>query len=235
MRKLGATKGRSQVGMMAYVVVACALGLIVSTLPGCSTLGGGDKKKTADPILGEVHPQSAAPYGPTPPTEKDKARNSTDNKSSAITPADPLLTPSPTSNVYLASITPPLPGSKTLAIADRQSPGSFQLTANSETAIRPVPKDPAFVNNSWVSPTTNANSPGKFASQSGQFVDPQIAVLQTRGITQHRIDPLPDGRIRLLAFAPQPDNPSQIRTYDVTARDVPEAVQAVLRQLDQRR
>jgi hypothetical protein len=137
--------------------------------------------------------------------------------------------------VYLASITPPLPGGKPLAIADRQAPGSFQLTANSESAIRPIPKDPAFVNNSWISPTANANSSGQFAAQPGQFVDPQIAVLQTRGITQHRVDPLPDGRIRLLAFAPQPDNPSQIRTYDVTARDVPEAVQAVLRQLEQRR
>src|SRR6185436_9896692 len=97
MRKLDKTSLLTRLGPFPSLVVCCALGLVVATLPGCSSLGGGDKKKSADPILGEVHPQSAAPYGPTPPAEKDKAKNSTDNKSSAITPADPLLTPSPTS------------------------------------------------------------------------------------------------------------------------------------------
>src|SRR4051794_17100657 len=85
------------------VVFCCALGLIASILPGCSTLGIGDKKKAADPILGEVHPQNTNPYGPTPPTEKEKPKTSTEQKSSANTAPDPLIGPSPTSNAYLAS------------------------------------------------------------------------------------------------------------------------------------
>jgi hypothetical protein len=226
---------------MPQVVICCALGLILSSLSGCSTFsGGGGKKKAADPILGEVHPQSNAPYGPTPPAEKDKAKSTeTGQKSSANTSADPQIGPRPLSIAHMASLTKPLPGSKTLAISDSQAPGALQLTGNAEPVVRPVPRDPAFVNNSWVAPPTSASSnfsgPGQFVAQPSNFVDPQAALLQSRGITQHRVDPLPDGRVRLIAVAPERGNSAQLRTYEVTARDIPEAVGLVVQQIDAKR
>jgi hypothetical protein len=230
MRNLGTTSRRPRPRPLLRVAFCCALGLGVSILTGCSSLGG-DKKKVADPILGEVHPQNTAPYGPTPPSDKDKSKNHADTKTSANTPAGSLFVPSPTSNAYLATLTKPL------AITDGRAPGSFHLTANSEPIVRPIPKDPAFVSNSWVAPptsaTANSSGSGQFVPQPNNFVDPQVVILQSRGITQHRADLLPDGRLRLLAVAPQRDISGQLRTFDVTARDLPEAVQAVLRQMDQ--
>ncbi len=185
-----------------------------------------------------MHPQNAAPYGPTPPAEKAKTPADNYGGKTSLNVPPPPVAPSANSNAYLASMTKPLPGSRPLAIND-QAPGAFQLTANNEPVVRPIPKDPAFVNNSWVTPPTSATSgssgPGQFTAQPSNFVDPQIAILNARGITQHRVDPQPDGTVRLIAVAPQRDNPNQVRTYDVTARDFPAAVQAVVQQMDQGR
>jgi hypothetical protein len=189
--------------------------------------GGGDKKKTADPLLGEVHPQNTAPYGPSPP---DKSKAANDTKTSALT--EPII-PAPTSNAYLASLSKPLPGGKTLAINDGQAPGAFQMTASSEPLVRPVPRDPAFANGAWGPPTNG--SADTFRPPSSHFVDPQVALLQSRGVTQHRVEPLQDGRVRLTAALPQRDNVGQLRTFEVTASDFPQAVQAILQQIDQAR
>lgn len=235
MHTLETTTRRLRPGAWPLVVLGCALA--IAALSGCSSFSG-EKKKTADPILGEVHPQGSNPYGPVPPPPTEKKTNAEttgNNKTSANVPVAPITAPSPTSNAYLASITKPLPGSQPLAIGDIKAPGTFQLTANAEPLVRPVPKDPAFVNGSWVAPPTNtttgSSNPAQFTSQPSNFVDPQIALLQARGITQHRIDPQPDGSVRLIAVAAQPNN--QVRTYDVTARDIQGAVQAVLQQMEQ--
>jgi hypothetical protein len=231
MHNLGKINCRSRLGMWSLVLFVCAVSMTL--LSGCTSLTA-DKKKSADPILGEVHPQGNNPYGPAPPTDKKVNAETTGQKSSMNVPNDPVIGPSPTSNAYLASITKPLPGSQALAINDGKAPGTFQLTANAEPLVRPVPKDPAFVNGSWVAPpTTPPAGSGPFTAQPSNFVDPQTALLQARGVTQHRVDPQPNGSVRLIAVAPQSGNPSQLRTYDVVARDYAAAVQAVLQQMEQ--
>ena len=238
MHNTGEIRRGSRPGPAPMVVGFCALAFVLHSSVGCSSMKLTPEKKQADPILGEVHPQNSQPYGPVPPPpKKETPADTTGNqRSEHIPPQDPL-TPSPTSNAWLASATKPLPGSNPLAITDKQ-PGTFQLTNNAEPLIKPIPKDPAFVNQSWVAPPTSATSsssgPGQFVNQPSNFVDPQIALLQGRGVTQHRIDQLPGGGIRLTAVAPQAGNPTQVRTFDVTARDLPSAVQAVIQQMETR-
>jgi len=199
-------------------------------LTGCSST----PKKQADPILGEVHPQGTPEYGPVPPPPPKAKETSSVANPSANQAAnwDPILSPSPTSNAYLASLTKPLPGSRPLAIED--APGAFQLTSNTQPQVRPVPKDPAFVNGSWAS-QPGSSAPGGFTTTPTNFVDPHVSMLQSRGVASHRVDPLPDGNVRLSAVVPQRDNPNLQRTYEVVARDFPAAVLALTQQIDQGR
>lgn len=225
-----------QPGVFCPAIFCCAVLALVLSASGCASvnkaLGKPDPPKQSDPILGEVHPQNTQPYGPTPPAKKDTPADPA-SKTSAL---DPLLGPSPTSPAYLASRTKPLPGAQPLAINDGK-PAPFQLAGNAQPlgqpTVQPIPRDPAFTNSTWVaSPTTStsASSGGAFAAAPSNFVDPTFAPLTARGITQHRAETQPDGSTRLIALAPQPGG--TFRTYDVTARDVASAVQAVVQQID---
>jgi hypothetical protein len=225
---------------MATAVLSCALS--AALIPGCTSMTGEKKKAPADPILGEVHPQNTNPYGPVPPPPKS-GNESTGNKMSAVPPPppDPITSPSPTSPAYLASRTKPLAGSVALAIND-----GVQQTNNNAPVVRPVQKDPAFVNGSWVSapgspgtppppppPSNGTSTPGPFEAQPSNFVDPQAELLKSRGITNYRFEPQPDGKVRLFALAPHPNNPQQMLTLDVTTNDYPSAVQALILKLEQ--
>ncbi len=204
-------------------------GALACALAGCSwtqKVAGPEKKPQPDPILGEVHPQNTPAFGPAPPADKGKSAAPT-SSSSAAPATDTFLTSSPTSTAYLASITPPLQGSRPLAINE---PGPFRLASSDAPLVRPVPRDPAFINNTWATPSS-----GSFVAPPSSFVDPQTALLQSRGVTQHRVDPLPDGGIRLSAVVPLRGDASRQRTYEATARDFPAAVTAVVTQIDQGR
>ena len=225
-----------QFGRDLLPVLGCALALVAPMLAGCSATS--KDKKPADPILGELHPQGTPAFGPSPPPDKTKQSSSTGVPASfpKMGDQDPLLasaSPSPLSNAYLASRTKPLPGTQLLAISE---PGKLHLAgAIAELGdVRPIPPDPAFVKNSWSTPPPSAGNfgTGNFAAATPNFVDPTTARLQSRGIAHHRIDPLPDGTVRLTAVMPQAADPASQRLYEVTARDFQSAVDRLIAQID---
>jgi hypothetical protein len=222
-------------------VLGCAVGLVIANLAGCSS---GPKiltpeKKQPDPILGEVHPQNQPTYAPAAPLDK---RPTAGTPTSANRPAveDPLFPSVPTSNAYLASRSGSLPGSRPLAITDGKQPGPFQLAAAATPIVRPVPQDPATKKDTWAAPpsnTTTANG-GSFSASStpsNNFVDPATALLQSRGVTSQRVEPLADGTVRLTAVVPRRDDPNRQFTYEAVARDFAAAAQAVVQQIDQQK
>ena len=217
----------------------CAAGLSLITMTGCASSGAkvlAPDKKNPDPILGEVHPTPAPAYGPAAPlSDRQKQVPGT----SASRPVDDPLFPSmPTSNAYLAGRPQRLPGSETLAIGDGKAPGAFQLTGGGGApVVRPIPPDPAFRNESWVAPTTASTSAsgGNFTSAPSNFVDPTTALLQSRGVSSQRVDPLADGTVRLTAIVPRKDDPAHQTSYEAVGKDFPAAAQLIVQKIDQNR
>jgi hypothetical protein len=232
-------------GRALVPVLGCAVSLVIASLTGCSS---GPKiltpeKKQPDPILGEVHPQNQPTYAPAAPLDKRPSAGGTTGTptSASRTPVeDPLFPSVPTSNAYLASRSGSLPGSRPLAIADNKQPGQFQLAGAATPIVRPVPQDPATKKDTWTAPPSNstAASGGSFSAPSSSpnnFVDPATALLQSRGVTSQRVEPLADGTVRLTAVVPRRDDPNRQFTYEAVARDFPAAAQAVVQQIDQQK
>ena len=229
---------RRRHGRLAVRVFACAAFSALLGLTGCSSAPKilTPEKKQPDPILGEVHPQNTPNFGPAPP-ERSKQSSSAAPASLNRGGDDPLFPALPTSNAALASRTQHLPGSQPLAIADRREPGPFQLTGGGPT-VRPVPRDPALANGDWATPlgqTSTGSAGGNFGPSPSNFVEPSAALLQSRGVTSHRLDPLADGTVRLTAIVPRRDNPNRQITYEAVAADFASAAAAVVAQIDQRR
>ena len=222
-------------------MVCCAAGLSLLTMSGCASSGSkvlAENKKTPDPILGEVHPAPAPPFGPAAPlADRPKQVSGT----SASRPVDDPLFPSmPTSNAYLAGRPTRLPGSETLQISDGRAPGQFQL-AGGTPIVRPIPRDTPVAGAGWTasgspsdapSATVSANSAASFGTPSSNFVDPTVAILQSRGVASHRVETLADGNVRVTAIVPRRDDPSRQLTYEAVARDFNTAAQLIVQKID---
>jgi hypothetical protein len=144
----------------------------------------------------------------------------------------------PTSNAYLAGRTQRLPGSETLAISDGREPGAFKLTAAmGPPIVRPIPPDPAVQNNAVAAPTrVNAGSSAdNFAPTASNFIDPNVALLQSRGVTSQRSEPLADGTVRVTAIVPRRDDPTHQFSYEAVGRDFAAAAQLIVQKIDQAR
>jgi hypothetical protein len=226
----------------------CAAGLSLVALTGCASSGArvlAPDKKAPDPILGEVHPTPAPAYGPAAPlSDRQKQVPST----SASRPIDDPLFPSmPTSNAYLASRPQRLPGSETLAIGNGTAPGAFQLTGGvGAPIVRPVPLDPA-AKGQW---TATASAPANPAANStvvasptgstssavpDNFVDPDAALLQSRGVSDQHVEKLADGTVRVTAIVPHKDDPTHQTSYEAVGKDFAAAAQLIVQKIDQNR
>ncbi|MBX9678606.1 MAG: hypothetical protein K2X38_07560 [Gemmataceae bacterium] len=191
-------------------------------------------KQSGDPILGEIHPQNNK-FGPTPPASASTGTGGSPG-AYAPRPTNNAVTVSPTSPAYLASMNRTLPDSSPLAIGD-QPFGRATLPI-----VIPVPRDPAVAtlagDPNSPSPGWNYSTPAPIVQTSAipsGFVDPNEALLKSRGIMSQKQEPVPGGGIRLTAIAPNPANPGAFRTFEVQARDYPAAVQAILQQMDGKR
>lgn len=212
-------------------------------MTGCASSGAkilAPDKKQPDPILGEVNPTPAPAYGPaTPLSERQKQVPGT----SASRPVDDPMFPSmPTSNAYLAARPQRLPGSETLAIADGRAPGAFQLTGGTAPIVRPLPPDPALRNGAWsaTSPSTSATvSAGTFGGNASavpsNFVDPDTALLQSRGVSDQHVEKLADGTVRVTAIVPHKDDPTLQTSYEAVGKDFATAAQLIVTKIDQKR
>lgn len=222
-----------EAGLISRIARGTAAALLLGfASTGCHSTA--PVKQSGDPILGEIHPQNNK-FGPTPPASASTGTGGSPG-AYAPRPTNNAVTVSPTSPAYLASINRTLPDSSPLAIGDRPF-GRATLPT-----VIAVPRDPAVA-----TLASNANNPlpGWNLSTSAPivqtsaipsgFVDPNEALLKSRGIMSQKQEPVPGGGIRLTAIAPNPSNPGAFRTFEVQARDYPAAVQAILQQMDGKR
>jgi hypothetical protein len=230
-------------------VFCCAAGISLAAMTGCASSGAkvlAPDKKAPDPILGEVHPTPAPAYGPAAPlSDRQKQVPGT----SASRPVDDPLFPSmPTSNAYLAGRPQRLPGSETLAIGSGTEPGAFQLTGGSVPNVRPVPLDPNYRGqwtatgsppNTTPAPTTStvvaSATGGSPTAVPNNFVDPDTALLQSRGVSDQHVEKLADGTVRVTAIVPHKDDPTHQTSYEAVGKDFPTAAQLIVQKIDQNR
>ena len=221
----------------------CAASLSLVMLTGCASSGAkilAPDKKQPDPILGEVHPTPAPPYGPAAPLSD---RQKQVPGSSASRPVDDPMFPSmPTSNAYLAGRPQRLPGSETLAISDGRAPGSFQLTGCVAPVVRPLSPDPAVRNGTWsaTSPSTSAtvsagSTGGNYTAVPSNFVDQDTALLQSRGVSDQHVEKLADGTVRVTAIVPHKDDPTLQTSYEAVGPNFAAAAQLIVAKIDQKR
>ncbi len=186
---------------------------------GCKSA---DKKD--DPLFGVKPPT----VNPVPPTTG--ANLGTPNRG---VPPIPDNT-SAGSTAALAS----LPGGKALAINNPQAPAPPPTSPTGPT-VQPIPRDvPASTPNLLATGSWTPQTPGMPTSlpapSSGNFVDPQLAALQARGISNPKIENIPEG-VRVTVLAPTRGTPDSLQLYTATAGDTAGAVQAILQQIDQQR
>jgi len=214
-----------------------ALGAAASIFLGLASMGcqstSPAKQSAGDPILGEIHPQNNR-FGPTPPASASTGTGNT-HGAAAPSPTNNAVTVSPTSPAYLASMPKMLPDASPLSIGDRPF-GRATLPT-----VIPVPRETNGLltnnpNNSGPAWDRSTSAP---IQQTGNilsgFVDPNEALLKSRGIVSQKQEQVAGGGIRLTAIAPNPSNPGAFRTFEVQARDYPAAVQAILQQIDGKR
>ncbi|MBI3409946.1 MAG: hypothetical protein HY040_16525 [Planctomycetes bacterium] len=176
-----------------------------------------------DPLMGPVNPPGI--NGQPLPPQPTKAQ-------SAVAPTP--LTQSNNTPAGLVNNTQ-MPTTKPLTIGDPQTGPNWQLTnttkdnAGKAPTVVPVPRDVApaptgVVPSSW---NSNERTPAFGLPTSG---DP-LALLKARGAVGEQQEKVSEG-IHLTCFLPSRANPANLRQYEVTAADIPTAVQAILRQID---
>lgn len=222
--------------ILRTLVTSPAVALMVATLAvsGCHSTSA---TKQGDPILGEIHPQNKG-FAPNPPpasasTPSGNAPSGNTHGAAAPTPTGSAITGAATSPAYLASMNKSLNDGQPLAIADRPFARSPLPT------VIPVPRDggSATLTGNGGNPPPGWNQSTSVpilqaGTMTSGFVDPNEALLRSRGIVSQKQEAVPGGGIRLTAIAPNPANPGAFRTFEVQARDYPAAVQAILFQID---
>ena len=195
-------------------------GCLLAASAGCKSAD----KKNEDPLFG-VKP---ATVNPVPPT----TGASLGNQQRGVPPI-----PSNTSAGSTAALAS-LPGGKALSINNPQAAPPTNPSASTGPSVQPIPRDVPASNNllatgSWTQqvPATPTGLP---APSGGSFVDPQLAALQARGISNPKIETVPEG-VRVTVVAPNRGNPESLQLYTTTAADTASAVQAILQQIDQQR
>jgi hypothetical protein len=193
-----------------------ALGLLcLCALAGCSTSG----QRAGDPLVGEIHPNYAAPYANTPPNNPQPPTK---------TASDPLI-PGPTAPQVSANTVSQtsLQGGRPLAIEQTAAyPGSstgFAPTFGGQPTVVTLQNDVAST--SSYSPPAPSNAPPQ------QTTDILLAQLRSRGVQWQKQDIVPEG-IRFTCIVPNRNNPESMQIYEATARDYATAVQAVLVKID---
>ncbi|MCI0640473.1 MAG: hypothetical protein L0Y72_05690 [Gemmataceae bacterium] len=219
---------------------------LILTGTGCNST---KPTHSGDPLFGEYYPK-----GPTGQQLPQQAA-ANQNKVGLSTPT--ALTGN--SPAAFANNTA-LPGASPLAIGEKNAPdwtltntnkggnptaapmGSGSNGPTGSPKVMPVPRDPTgnpgassmapapggiLTTGSWSAEENKANVPPLGA----ESVEVLQSTLQARGVLGLKTEPVPEG-VRVSCFAPQPDNPANLRYLETTAPDVATALQALRQKLD---
>ncbi|MCI0377479.1 MAG: hypothetical protein L0215_07730 [Gemmataceae bacterium] len=234
--------------MRSVLGVAGFLHLLILAGVGCNST---KPTHSGDPLFGEYYPK-----GPTGQQLPQQAA-ANPNKVGLSTPT--ALTGN--SPAAFANNTA-LPGANPLAIGEKNAPDWTLTNTNKggnpsiapmgsgiagdgptgSPKVMPVPRDPManpgpstmaptaggiLTTGSWSAEEKNADVPPLGAVS----VDVLQSTLQARGVLGLKTEPVPEG-VRVSCFAPQPDNPANLRYLETTAPDVATAFQALRQKLD---
>jgi hypothetical protein len=191
--------------------------LVPAWLTGCSS---SKSSVQADPLFGD--PKNAGPAaGPA--------------KAEATVPPIPSIG-GPLSTAALAANSP-LPNARPLAIGqpepliNQSAPQTTLTSANSNDNVPFVTRPLAIVPPQAPAAIQPASSWNSAPQTLPKELRDQLA---SRGVTWQKIDSIPGG-CNLKCIVPNRFNPSISRVFEVQAADVPSAVAAILRQIDDAR
>jgi hypothetical protein len=103
----------------------------------------------------------------------------------------------------------------------------FSATA---PTVQPIPRATPTTNGVLTTGGASTAAPTVTALENSSNADP-IAILTSRGVQHHRVEHLGDG-VRLIAHAPIPNETGAVRVIDARGRDLADAVQAAVQQID---
>jgi hypothetical protein len=205
---------RGRASVLAGLTLACLCAA------GCKTTPGG---KNEDPLFGLRPPQVA----PVPPANASALPGSPPPQASwNSVPPLPTAT-SADSTAALAS----LPGARPLRINETQPKTSGTPT------VQPIPRDAADSNPALLTTGWTQSTPAVNASIAAPQPQPQLSAeqalsqLKARGALAEKVEPAADGQFTVTALVAMPAG--QVRHFEAKRATVPEAVRAILQQIEQ--
>ena len=245
-------------------VFCCAAGISLVTMTGCASSEREvharlEQEARPDPILGEVHPTPAPAYGPAAPlSDRQKQVPGT----AASRPVDDLAVPdidAEASNAYLRRPAAAVAGQRDAGDRQRHGTGCVstdrrqhpERPARAARSQLPRPVDGDWLGSSHHGPdhrgldhrglehhVNRRGEPDGRRSPTAvpnNFVDPDTALLQSRGVSDQHTEKLADGTVRVTAIVPRKDDPTHQTSYEAVGKDFATAAQLIVQKIDQNR